>query len=252
MPEKLSIYSPYSVNLYVHLVWMRPACSLSKALPDHCDQSLDWVTEFLLGASFESLPCNSRINTADFTKAVEQALKGITRRVMLSPVLSLLPKDQAWHNAFNKVNELFEYHIDLAIANYHDKSPKFSFNESNPEKAFVMLRELVKESQDRDYLRDQLVSMFLPAFQAFPMGLADVLFQVARAPHVWTKLRAETMVLGDVQLTFEVLKSMQYLQCVIKESESPCIYDVIWESLTNPFPNRFSSSCAPRSNSAYV
>lgn len=73
-----------------------------------------------------------------------------------------------------------------------------------------MLRELVKESRDRDYLHDQLVSIYLPAFQAFPIGLV----QVARFPRVWEKLRVEVMGQGDVQLTFEVLKSMQYLQCV--------------------------------------
>ena len=141
---------------------------------------------------------------------------------MLSPILPFLPKDQAWHDAFAEVNELFDNHIDLALANhkiYLIDPQDSSSDRPNPEKPFVMLRELVKNSQDRDFLRDQLVSIFLPAFQAFPIGLADIIFQVARAPRVWLKLRAEALELGDIQLTFEVLRSMGYLQCVIKESK---------------------------------
>jgi len=141
---------------------------------------------------------------------------------MLSPVLPFLPKDQAWHDAFAEVNELFEKHIDMALANHkiYSKDPRSpSLDRPNTEKPFVMLRELVKKSQDRDFLRDQLVSIFLPAFQAFPIGLADIVFQIARAPRVWLKLRTEALELGDIQLTFEVLRSMEYLQCVIKESK---------------------------------
>lgn len=106
---------------------------------------------------------------------------------MLSPILPLLPEDQAWHDAFAKVNELFEYHIDLALANhnvYSDDLQDSSSDRPRSEKPFVMLRELVKKLQDRDLLRDQLVSIFLPAFQAFSIGLADIVFQVARAPRV--------------------------------------------------------------------
>ena len=36
---------------------------------------------------------------------------------------------------------------------------------------------------------------------------------------MFAKLRAEVLEMGDVALTFEVLKSMKYLQCVIKESQ---------------------------------
>ena len=149
---------------------------------------------------------------------------------MLSPVLSLLPKDQAWHAAFTKVNQLFEYHIDLALADGKidsNNSQKSSSDGPRSDKPFVLLQELVKESQDREFLRDQLVSIFLPTFQALPIGLIDIFFQVARAPRVWKKLRAEALELGDIQLTFEVPKSMRYLQCVLKESESPIISQAI-------------------------
>lgn len=88
-----------------------------------------------------------------------------------------------------------------------------------------MLPELVKISRDRDFLRDQLVSICLPAFQALPIGLADILFHIARSPRVWTTLRAEAIKLGSRQLSLETLKSMEYLQCVIRESKPQYPYD---------------------------
>jgi len=162
------------------------------------------------------------MNVAQFSAAVEKSLKGVTRRVMLSPILPLLLKDQAWHDAFATLNELFGYHTDLALGNHniYSNDPQNDFlDKPQSEKPFVMLRELVEKSQDRNFLRDLLVSIFLPAFQAFPIGLADVVFQVARAPRVWLKIRAEALELGDIQLTFEVLRSMEYLQYVIEESK---------------------------------
>lgn len=182
---------------------------------------MDWATEFLLGESSDSLLPQARFNIVEFVDAVEKSLKGVTRRVMLSPILALLPKDHAWHAAFTKVNRFFEHHIDLALANHKAalaNSEKPTSDASQSGKTFVLLKELVKVSDDRIWLRDQLTSILLPAFQALPFGLADVLFQVARTPRVWTKLRWEALQIGDIKLTFEILKSMQYLQCVIKES----------------------------------
>ena len=176
----------------------------------------------MFGGSSEFLFSQAQTDITQFSAAVERSLKGVTRRVMLSPVLQFLRKDQTWHDAFTEVNQLFEYHIDMALKNYKN----YSGISQHPlpdrpviNKHFVMLQELVQVSQDREFLRDQLVSIFLPAFQALPIGLADVLFLVARSPRVWAKLRAEALSLGDIQLTFEVLKSMRYLQCTIKESK---------------------------------
>ena len=184
---------------------------------------MDWASDFLFGESSESLLPQALIDSKAFSVAVEKSLKGVTRRVMLSPILKFLPKDQRWHAAFTEVNEYFDHHIKKALEGYYEKSSlsrPVSPDQLDTDDHFVLLHELVKESQDHEFLRDQLVSIFMPAYQALPIGLAGIFFQIARAPHVWVKLRAEALALGEVPLTFEVLKSMQYLQCVIKEGES--------------------------------
>ena len=183
---------------------------------------MDIATEFLFGQSLESLSPNPRLDVARFSAAVEKSLKGVQRRVMLNPVLRFLPEDKGWHSAFGEVNQLFDHYIDLALADqkaYPKPSEEAAAELSEVEPPFVMLRELVKETQDRQFIRHQLLSCFLPMYQAAPIGLSDLFFQVARVSGVWTKLRAEALELGETPLTFEVLKSQKYLQCVIKESE---------------------------------
>lgn len=81
-----------------------------------------------------------------------------------------------------------------------------------------MLHELVKDTQDRRFLRDQLLNVFLPARDSSAIGLSDLFFNLARHPEVWRKLRSEVLKINQ-PLTFDLLKSMKHLQCVLKESK---------------------------------
>ena len=86
------------------------------------------------------------------------------------------------------------------------------------ERPISFLHELVKETQDRQFIRDQIISVFFPARDATAIAISDCFFLLARHPQVWTRLRVE--VLGHHELTtFESLKSMKYLQAVLNESK---------------------------------
>ena len=118
---------------------------------------MDWATEYLFGQSPEPFLAHSHLSVAQFAAAVEKSLKGVTRRVMLSPILAVLPKDQAWYNAFTKVNHVFDHHIEIALANFENLTEarlEASAQGSESQKSFVLLRELVQISQDRDFLLD--------------------------------------------------------------------------------------------------
>ena len=152
---------------------------------------------------------------------MERALQGVQRRVALGGILHIVPRDHQWQQACNEVHELFDRHIDRAIIERLGSSGNMidtSKQEETPKKRLSVLHELTKESQDPLYIRDQLLSVFLPLHNGTPIGISDLFFQVARTPEVFAKVRAEVLEMGDVELTFEALKSMKYLQCVIKES----------------------------------
>lgn len=152
---------------------------------------------------------------------MERALQGVQRRVALGPILPIVPRDHQWEESCNEVNKFFGHYINLAMAKRLDTPTYVNEQlkqENNSDKRLSVLSELAKQSEDPLYVRDQLLSVFLPLHNSGPIVISDLFFQVARTPGVYTKLRAEVLEMGEVELTFEVLKSMKYLQCVIRES----------------------------------
>lgn len=83
-----------------------------------------------------------------------------------------------------------------------------------------MVGELVKETQDRDSLRHQIMNLFFPARDSTAIGVSNVFFQLARHPRVWDKLREEVVNTAPGALSIELLNSMKYLRNVIDESGS--------------------------------
>ena len=162
-----------------------------------------------------------RLDVPRFFESMQRALQGVQRRVALGPILPIVPRDVQWEEACYEVNSFFDRYIDLAITESLDLSVQVSDvsrQEETPKKRLSVLSELMDQSKDRLYIRDQLLSVFLPLHNSGPIVISNIFFQVARAPEVFAKLRAEVIEIGDVELTFEILKSLKYLQCVIKES----------------------------------
>jgi cytochrome P450 len=83
----------------------------------------------------------------------------------------------------------------------------------------VMLKELVRETEDKTFIRNELMNVFFPARDTTAAMTGDMLFLLARHPDVWKKLRAEVLALGEQDLTFKLLKSMKYMHAVINEGK---------------------------------
>ena len=144
-----------------------------------------------------------------------RAFKGLQRRVALGPLLSIAPRDAEWLRSCSEIHKFFDSYIEPAVAGHSKSSARVGGTNTPPS----VLQELVGQTQDRHFIRDQLISLFLPAHNSSAISISGLVFQVARAPEVYAKLRAEVLELGDAELTFDVLQSMRYLQCVIKESQ---------------------------------
>lgn len=152
---------------------------------------------------------------------MEHALQGVQRRVALGPILPIVPRDRQWEKTCNEVNGFFDQYINVAMAKRLTTPTHVNGKlnqESRSTERLSVLSELANQSEDPLYVRDQLLSVFLPLHNSGPIVISDVFFQVARTPAVYAKLRAEVLQMGNVELTFEVLKSMKYLQCVLRES----------------------------------
>jgi hypothetical protein len=85
---------------------------------------------------------------------------------------------------------------------------------------YVLLRELIKHSDDKLYIRNELMNVFFAARDTVGTVIGNMLFLLVRHAEVWQKLRKEVAAIAPQQeLTFEFLKSLKYIQAVIEESK---------------------------------
>lgn len=143
-------------------------------------------------------------------------MEGLGNRVRLGR-LKFLYRDPAWFDSIRTVHKFIENHIDNAL-----EAERIRKQSGQSEKAehhrYILLNEMVKQMQDKLDLRSQILAVFMPSRDTTAFLVSNVVHALARKPDSWSKLREEVLSLGSQSLTFEVLKSMKYLQWVINES----------------------------------
>ena len=117
-------------------------------------------------------------------------------------------------------------YIDAALRKRQD-TMKTQFSEPSAHTSYAFIDQLVYETQDRQFLRDQLLNVFFPARDSSAIGASCVFFVLARNPEAWEKLRKEIMHIKQ-PITFELLKSMKYLTWVLNECRSKCQEDILY------------------------
>lgn len=143
--------------------------------------------------------------------AASREVYGIT----IPSALDFFGVQKSFRNSLIELHSHVDKHIDAALLRRAD-SRKVNLEKAGAPQSVVFLDELVKETQDRNFIRDQLLNMFFPARDSSAIGASCIFFILARNPEVWKKLRAE--VLGIEQpLTRTVLASLRYVNQVVKE-----------------------------------
>ena len=132
---------------------------------------------------------------------------------MLGPLMNLLGSDKEWKKAVAEVHARIDKYVDAALQRRREGGSSQITSSS-----YVFADQLVYETQDRLFLRDQLLNVFFPARDSAAIGASCVFFMLARNPDAWQKLRGEVLKI-DQPITFEVLKSMKYLSWVLNESK---------------------------------
>jgi len=141
---------------------------------------------------------------------------GLGTRVRLGP-LKFLYRDPQWFKAIDIVHAFVDKHIDLAISLENERKDS-GRDEYKPNHRYVLLHEMVKLTQDKLDLRSQILAVFMPSRDTTTFLVSNIFHALARNAKVWKKLREEVLAVGDQPLTFELLKSIKYLQWVINES----------------------------------
>ncbi|CAG8977703.1 hypothetical protein HYALB_00008730 [Hymenoscyphus albidus] len=174
---------------------------------------LDSSTEFIFGKSADSLSPETHDPIARELPALfDQALTDMFARYILGRFGFLAVSKKKWLGTCANVHRVIDGFIDEEI-----EAQAKSGNTDAPYK-YVLLRKLVKTSKDKTAIRSELMNIFFPARDTAAILTSSVFFMLARNPKVWDKLRAEVLGIGSEELTFELLKSMKYLQAVMSET----------------------------------
>ncbi|KAF7908617.1 uncharacterized protein EAF01_004372 [Botrytis porri] len=174
---------------------------------------LDISTEFLSGKSTECLAEETPIETDIFMKSFDRALLGLALLLIFKPIRWPLYFDPWWKEAYINAHGLVDKRVSLALE-----------KQRNPEKEtglkrYVPLEEMTKITQDPYELRMHIINVFFPARDTAAIAFTDVIFELARHPEEWKKLKMEVdSIYSNQALMFEFLRSLRVTKAIINES----------------------------------
>ena len=177
----------------------------------------DVTTDVMFGESILSLP-DPKAFGGDLTKACRNAQLGVERRFLLGVFVNLMPQ-RAFYQSVKKIHSYADSHVEKAIRDRLTR--KNTEKEDTTDKGkHVFLKELVKLTDNRLILRDQLLAIFFAGRDTTAALLSNFFFALARNPDVWQRLQKEIhFLLQGRQPTLDELKKLKYLSYCLNESQ---------------------------------
>ena len=175
--------------------------------------TLDAATDFLLGASVDSLHHpQTKFADAFYTA---QRVQSIIARV--GPLNWAVPrKRMGFYDSIDTINDFVSAYIDRALA----LSPEELEKKTNHDEGYTFLHAIAGYTRDRQMLRDQLVSVLLAGRDTTACTLTWAIYHLSLSPSITAKLRQE--IIDTVGLTekptYQHLKDMKSLQHVLNET----------------------------------
>nr|AAB24479.1 cytochrome P450 monoxygenase alk4, P450 alk4=CYP52A7 gene product {alkane-inducible} [Candida tropicalis, ATCC 750, Peptide, 506 aa] [Candida tropicalis] len=186
--------------------------------------TVDSATEFLFGESVNSLKsasigCDEETELEErkkFAEAFNKAQEYISTRVALQQLYWFVNNSE-----FKECNEIVHKFTNYYVQKALDATPE----ELEKQSGYVFLYELVKQTRDPNVLRDHHSISLLAGRDTTAGLLSFAVFELARNPHIWAKLREDVesqFGLGEEsrieEITFESLKRCEYLKAVMNET----------------------------------
>ncbi|KAL9039837.1 MAG: hypothetical protein Q9180_002292 [Flavoplaca navasiana] len=172
--------------------------------------TLDTTTAFLFGDSVHSLQQSDTSSESTFASAFNTAQDLIAKRMRLQDLYWLVG-GKKFTAACEDVHRFADQIIDRNLSREHQ--------DSNQGK-YVFLDFLEKNTSSRKELRSQIINILVAGRDTTACLLSWTLFLLVRHPKVLVKLREEisSTIKGSTKITRSVLRSMTYLQNVLKET----------------------------------
>ena len=168
----------------------------------------------------EALSPDTPFQTQQFLDAFHYAQRGMGKRMQMG-IFMFLHHDPKWYNSIKIAHTFADKYVDKALQfrSAWLRDQKKNGSQEDDKERYVLLQEIAKETDNPLELRSQILHVFLAGHDSTATTISNAIFHLCRHQDKWHKFRAEVLAIGDAPLTFELLKSMHYLQSVIKESK---------------------------------
>ena len=180
----------------------------------------DITTDSLFGESTQSLERPESFK-ATWMEAFHNAKTGCEFRARLGGFANFVPQP-SFSRAIKTVHEYVDAYVDKALefrGSLRAEKLQDSTVLAAKNKKYVFLHELSKLTDDRETLRNELLTLFFAGRDTTAALLTNLFFILARNIDVWQRLYAEVNELDGRKPTIEELKAMKYLGFCINEGK---------------------------------
>lgn len=122
-------------------------------------------------------------------------------------------EDKAWLAQCDKLHDFVDRHVQRALKEAEQRP----IESGNQAKHYILIEEMIKQTQDPITLRFELLNVFFPAKETTAIALSNTLFHLARNPAVWAQLREQATPLRDKPLSFETVRSLPLFKYALLE-----------------------------------
>ena len=173
--------------------------------------TIDSATEFLFG---ESTNCLRGGPNVGFAEAFNHSQEYIASALQKG-------KQKITHGSAEFRADVKTCHdfVDRFVQKGLEYKESLDLEKAKPhtDERYVFLNELVRQTDDPNRIRSELLNILLAGRDTTASLLSDTFFVLARRPDIWQKLRAEVDALEGERPTFQQIKDMKYLRWVLNE-----------------------------------
>ncbi|KAI5868288.1 cytochrome P450 monooxygenase CYP539B5 [Durotheca rogersii] len=173
--------------------------------------TLDVTTDFLLGASVDSLD-NPRNEFAGAFSDVQRIQMMLTT---VGPFKLFVPQGR-YNRGIQAIDRFIMPYIEQAMALPQDELEKLS----NSDKHFTFLYSIARYTRNRRALRDQIIAVLLAGRDTTAATLSWAFYELSHFPDKYKKLRDEVLAfVGRTRTpTYEDIKEMAYMRYTLNET----------------------------------
>ncbi|KAF4629186.1 hypothetical protein G7Y89_g8956 [Cudoniella acicularis] len=180
--------------------------------------TLDSATEFLFGASVNSLSSKEGSEQEKFGKQFDLAQSKLGRRSRLGK-LSFLFRDKEFDQACRDVHVFVDKIIADALEKAQPHDIEKSIDSTGEPWRYIFLTEMLNSTRDPKRLRDELLNILLAGRDTTASLLSHSFHLLARRPDIFNKLKAEiSNELHGEKPNYETLRNLKYLKYFLNEA----------------------------------